>query len=120
MVRATEGASSKAGQNASDELRKTTKVAVLEKGFISADPDSRRFQTLLTFKCSYENTSTWDVRAFTGAVVFQDLFGKKILRIGILFQIQLRPGRWRCGTGQYTTTSSWTPTSVFAKMNSRI
>jgi hypothetical protein len=44
MVTATEGSSSKAGQNASDELRKITKVAVVQKGFIPADPNSRRYQ----------------------------------------------------------------------------
>lgn len=86
-------------QNASDEMRKTIKVTVVEKGFLPADPNSRRYQALLAFKCSYENASGRDIRAFTGTIVFQDLFEKQILRLGITISEPIKAGQLATWSG---------------------
>ncbi len=61
-----------------DLLQHTIRFSVLAKGFIPADPTANRFEALLTLNCSYQNISERDVRAFTGIVVFEDLFGREI------------------------------------------
>jgi hypothetical protein len=55
------------------ELRKAVNLTVYEKGFQKVD-----YQEYITIKCAFENTSGKDIRAFTGAVAFTDLFGKSI------------------------------------------
>jgi hypothetical protein len=70
-------------EHLADGLRKALALSVVEKGFIPSDPSANRYQDLITIKCSYSNGSEKDIRAFTGAVVFQDLFGKEIFRANI-------------------------------------
>jgi hypothetical protein len=79
--------------HAGDGLRKVIALSVVEKGFISSDPSANRYQDLITIKCSYSNGSEKDVRAFTGAVVFQDLFGKEIFRANITISDPLVVGQ---------------------------
>jgi len=80
-------------QTSSDELRKIITFAVMEKGFIPVDSQSRRYQALLTLKCSYQNSSERDIRAFTGTVIFQDLFGKEIYRASVTIPDPIKAGQ---------------------------
>lgn len=98
-VTATEASSGSAGKGDSDDLRKAIKLTVLEKGFIPADASARRFQPMLTFKCSYENGAARDIRAFTGTVIFQDLFGKEILKVNITISDPISAGQRATWTG---------------------
>jgi hypothetical protein len=68
---------------AANGLRKAIALSVVEKGFIPSDPSANRYQDLINISCSYSNGSEKDIRAFTGTVVFQDLFGKEIFRANI-------------------------------------
>jgi hypothetical protein len=91
------------GKPLDDVLRKALALSVIEKGFIPSDPQSRRYQDLLTFTCSYENTSDKDIRAHTGTVIFQDLFGKEIYRATITISDPIAVGRratWK-GSARY-------------------
>jgi hypothetical protein len=81
------------GQSRSDPLLKALSLTVTAKGFIPSDPSSGRYEDLLTLKCSYQNTSDRDIRAFTGAVIFQDLFGKEILRASITISNPIKAGQ---------------------------
>jgi len=80
-------------QTSSDELRKIITLAVVEKSFVSADSQSRRYQALLTLKCSYQNASERDIRAFTGTIIFQDLFGKEIYRVSVTISDPIKAGQ---------------------------
>jgi hypothetical protein len=93
-VPVTDVSPSKGSQQAfSDELRKIITFAVMEKALIPADPQSRRYQALLTLKCSYQNASERDIRAFTGTVIFQDLFGKEIYRASVTISDPIKAGQ---------------------------
>lgn len=74
-----------------DEVKSTIALSVVDKGFIPAAPASNRYEALVTIKCSYENTSAKDVRAFTGTIIFQDLFEKEIYRANITISAIKQP-----------------------------
>jgi hypothetical protein len=80
-------AEAKAKQDAmAAELRKAISLAVYDKGFIPSDIQNSRFDDYITVKCAYENVSGKDVRAFTGAVRFADLFDKEIMEVNLTIQ----------------------------------
>jgi hypothetical protein len=76
-----------------DLLQRTIRFSVLGKGFIPSDASARRFQALLTLNCSYQNTSETDVRAFTGTVLFQDLFGREIFKVRVTISDSIPSGQ---------------------------
>ena len=65
------------------ELRKALTFAVYEKDFqpanTSGPPGTWDFKNYLILKCTYQNTSGKDIRAFTGRIRFTDLFDKEVL-----------------------------------------
>ena len=65
------------------ELRKAIALTVFEKDFVPSNAMAGRYQDHITIKCAYENTSGKDIRAFTGSVRFNDLFGKRIFESGL-------------------------------------
>ena len=77
----------------SDEAGKAIRFAVLEKRFMPADPDSNEYQARIILKCSYENVSARDIRAFTGTVIFQDLFGREIHRVSVTISDPVKAGQ---------------------------
>jgi|ERR1051326_3142590 hypothetical protein len=84
---------SKAKQEAlAAELRKAVNVAVYEKGFLPSNPMGGRYQDYITIRCAYENTSSKEIRAFKGVVVFQDLFGSDIYRVNLTISDPIRTG----------------------------
>jgi hypothetical protein len=68
---------------AAAELRKAITLTVYDKGFIPSDPYNSRYEDYITLKCTYQNVSGKDIRAFTGSVRFADLFDKEILTSGL-------------------------------------
>lgn len=68
------------------ELPKAIALAVFDKGFIPSDIHNSRFDDYITVKCAYENVSGKDIRAFTGAVRFADLFDKEIMEVNLTIQ----------------------------------
>jgi hypothetical protein len=111
-ARASGSASATYGTHARDDaehaaaadLRRKLTLNVVEKGFIPADPSAQRYEAFITFKCSYENVSEKDIRAFTGTIVFQDLFGKEIAKVGVTISNPIRSGQqavWN-GTMKYS------------------
>ena len=73
-----------------EELRKAISLTVFDKGFIPSDIHNSRYEDYITVKCAYQNLSDKDIRAFTGAVRFTDLFDKEILEIGITIENPVR------------------------------
>jgi hypothetical protein len=74
----------KAKQEAiASELSKALTLTVYEKGFSPSNPFGGSYQDYLTIRCAYENSSTKDIRAFKGSVIFQDLFGTEIYRANL-------------------------------------
>ena len=65
------------------ELRKTISFGVYDKSFQASDIMSGRYSDYVVIKCTYENTSEKNVRAFTGSLRFTDLFGKPIYESGL-------------------------------------
>jgi len=59
------------------ELRKSIDLTVLEKGFRRSDTNGGPGNQI-TIKCTYQNSSAKDIRAFRGKIQFADLFGTEI------------------------------------------
>ena len=74
------------------ELRKAINLTVFDKGYLPSNPIGGRYRDYITIKCAYENTSGKDVRAFTGAVRFTDLFGKLIFEIRLTISDPAKAG----------------------------
>lgn len=74
------------------ELRKALTLTVFEKGFIPSDAMAGRYHNLITIKCAYENTSGKDIRAFTGAVRFTDLFDKPVFETSLTVANPIKAG----------------------------
>ena len=100
-------------ESATDGLRKALALSVAEKGFIPSDPSANRYQDLITIKCSYSNGSEKDIRAFTGSVVFQDLFGKEIFRANITISDPI-------GAGQQSTWAGTIKYNQFVEAHQRL
>jgi hypothetical protein len=66
---------------------------VTAKGFQPARPHLKQFKPYLTFSCTYQNASGSDIRAFTGAIAFQDLFGREVYRISITISDPIKAGQ---------------------------
>ena len=63
-----------------DRLNNALTVAVFEKGFYEAD-----YEDYITFKLAFENKVDKEIRAFTGTIIFTDLFDKEIKSISITY-----------------------------------
>jgi len=63
-----------------ERLTKALNVTVFQKGFSSGD-----FQSHITLKFAFDNKSDKIIRAFTGIVVFTDLFDKEIQKIDLTY-----------------------------------
>ncbi|MBN1570721.1 MAG: hypothetical protein JXA73_22960 [Acidobacteria bacterium] len=85
------------------ELRKAITLAVYDKGFVDSNYQAGRYEDYLTYRMVYQNTSSKDIRAFQGHVVFQDLFGDKIMGLGLKISDPIKAGakaEWS-GTSKY-------------------
>ena len=60
------------------QLRGDILLTVGSKDFMAADYQSGRLEDAINFTCAYQNNSKKNIRAFTGTIRFNDLFGKKI------------------------------------------
>ncbi len=88
---------------AAQQLRKAINLTVFSKSFLESDFHEGRYEDLIVIACVYENTAGKDVRAFTGAVKFADLFGKEIFTSNLTIQDAVKAGEkatWR-GTIRY-------------------
>ncbi|MCK4304245.1 MAG: hypothetical protein KAY24_08390 [Candidatus Eisenbacteria sp.] len=68
-------------------LQQTITLTVYEKGFFEADYDD-----YIRIKCTYENKSQKDVRAFQGILRFNDLFGDLIYQSSLKISDPVAPG----------------------------
>lgn len=94
------GAEAKAKEEAlAAELRKAINFTVFEKGFVESDAMAGRFKDFITIKCAYENTSPKDIRAFTGAIRFTDLFDKPIFESSLTISDPIKTGSKATWTG---------------------
>jgi hypothetical protein len=85
------------------ELRKALTLTVYERGFLPSNPFGGRYQDYLTIRCAYENSSSKDIRASKGSVIFQDLFGADIYRANLTISDPISAGakaKWE-GTIEY-------------------
>lgn len=85
-------------------LRKALTFAVYAKDFqpanTSGPPGTWDFKNYLVLKCTYQNTSGKDIRAFTGRIRFTDLFDKEVLTRSVTISDPVTAG----------TTNNWTGT----------
>jgi len=89
------------------ELRKSLSLAIYEKGFIPSNMYASRYDDYITIKAAYQNTSTKDIRAFQGTVIFQDLFGDVIFKSRLKITDPIKAGEkatWE-GTIKYNQFS---------------
>lgn len=61
-----------------EELREAIRLTVFEKSFLPSNHRQGRYSDSIIIECVYENISSRDIRAFTGRVRFDDLFGKRV------------------------------------------
>ena len=66
---------------------------VVDKGFVPVDTSVQRYESDITFQCTYRNDSTFDIRAFTGFIQFQDLFGRPIITMRVTVSEPLPQGQ---------------------------
>jgi hypothetical protein len=62
-------------------LRDSLAVRLVRKRLVPADYKSGRYEDWLGFAFEYENKTEKDVRAFTGTVVFKDIFDRPFYRL---------------------------------------
>ena len=63
-----------------DRLGKALTVSLFEKGFTKYD-----YQDYITYKFAFENKVDKEVKAFTGEIIFNDLFDKKISSLNLTY-----------------------------------
>jgi hypothetical protein len=68
-------------------------LTVYDKGFIPSDPSAGRYRDEITIKCTYQNNSAKDIRAFRGKVQFTDLFGAEIFTSGLTISNPVSTGQ---------------------------
>ena len=83
------------------ELAKYLNLTVYDKGFLPSDLESGRYSDFLTVSVAYQNTSPKDIRAFQGTVIFQDLFGDKVMDLSLKITDPVKAGekgQWKGNT----------------------
>ena len=75
-----------------EQLRDCLTLAVSYKTFVAANYQSD-LQDAIWFGCDYQNKSKKDIRAFTGDVEFDDLFGNKIKGFHITIEDPVQAGK---------------------------
>jgi len=75
------------------ELRKSIDLTVLEKGFRRSDTNGGPGNQI-TIKCTYQNSSAKDIRAFRGKIQFADLFGTEIYTTVLTISDPVTKLRW--------------------------
>lgn len=74
------------------KLRDALSLTLYKKGFELADPENGEYRDYITFGITYQNNSNKDIRAFQGALDFQDLFGESVLIAGIKIMDPIKAG----------------------------
>lgn len=72
-------------------LRSHLSVVLYEKGFQDKNIDAGQFNDYITFNAALENKGEKPIRAFRGAFVFKDLFGREIHSISLYYDEGLKP-----------------------------
>ena len=83
------------------ELAKYLNLTVYDKGFLPSDLERGRYSDYLTVSVAYQNTSPKDIRAFQGTVIFQDLFGDKVMDLDLKITDPVKAGekgQWKGST----------------------
>jgi len=81
------------------EFRKAISLTVFQKDFLASDSEARRYQSYINIKCVYKNTSSKDIRAFTGSIRFTDLFDKPIYESNLTISDPIKAGAKANWTG---------------------
>lgn len=74
-------------------LSAAVSVVLVEKTFLPADINVRRYRGETDLKVAYSNKSTKTVAGVKGALVFKNLFGDPITRVGIAMTDAVEPGK---------------------------
>lgn len=93
-------ATSSAPPESINASNKQISVILLSKNFHQADYDAGDSGDRIDFIFQFTNHLGKDIRAFTGVVVFKDLFERIILRLGITDESSIRSGgvsQWKGG-----------------------
>lgn len=81
-------------------LRDSITLTLTYKNFVAADYQSNS-QDSISFGCEYQNKSKKDIRAFTGVIQFNDLFGRKIKSLHITIDDPVLAGQTGTWSGSY-------------------
>jgi len=71
-----------------ERLNKSLTVTVYDKGYEEYD-----YQNYLTYKLAFKNNGDKEIRAFTGTVIFTDLFDKEIKSFGLTYDEGVPAGK---------------------------
>ena len=69
------------------ELKSAVEVGLVDKGYVEL-----RYDKYITYDFVFQNNSDKDIRGFTGTLVFNDIFGETIKRIGISYDDGITAG----------------------------
>jgi len=75
-----------------ETMSRTLAVDLKAKTYYPQDFAARRYKATLGLKFEYGNRSERDIRAFTGTVVFRDIFDRDVLRVSLTADSPLAAG----------------------------
>ena len=86
--------------NPTNALNKLVSITLISKNFHQADYNAGDSGDRINFTFQFANHLKKDIRAFTGVIVFKDLFEKVILKMGFTDESGIRansPSEWKGG-----------------------
>jgi len=74
-------------------MREALSVTLNNKKYIPKDYDVNRYNDYCNFEFEYKNNSKKDIRAFTGVVIFSDIFDREFFRVGLTVDSSISAGK---------------------------
>lgn len=66
-----------------EALQNALSVRLINKTYVPSDFRARRYDDRVALEFEYENRTERDIRAFTGTVIFKDIFDRPFLRVNL-------------------------------------
>lgn len=80
-------------QQEREALQSAVNVRLINKTYVPSDAQARRYQDQVALEFEYENKTEKDIRAFTGTVVFKDIFERPFLRVNLTVDNPIAAGQ---------------------------
>ena len=75
-----------------EALQAAVGVRLVDKTYVPSDWQARRYEDFVALEFEYANKADKDIRAFTGTVVFKDIFERPFLRLNLTFDQRIAAG----------------------------